>query len=111
VTSDLLKALRSSAIKQISETYPGDSRHDKQGEVSPQRIRRKEHRMNVSIEQLGSDRWEARLSLATPAGSRYFRESGQNRTAALLALRQSLGRYRGESYRHARAAVLEQALA
>jgi hypothetical protein len=67
--------------------------------------------MNVSVEQIRADRWEARLSVATPAGSRYFRECGRNRTAALLALRQSLSRYRGDSYRDARAAVLEHALA
>ena len=66
--------------------------------------------MSVSVEQNPSGQWEARLSVATPAGSRYFRECGQNRTAALLALRMSLSRYRGDSYRDARAAVLEQAL-
>jgi hypothetical protein len=67
--------------------------------------------MTVSIEQLHADRWEARLTLATPSGARYFRELGQNRTAALLALRQSLAPYVGESYRVAREAVLQQALA
>jgi len=67
--------------------------------------------MTVSVEQLHAGRWEARLSLATPSGSRYFRERGQNRTAALLALRQSLAPYRGDSYRDAREAVLQQALA
>ena len=65
--------------------------------------------MSVSVEEIGSGQWEARLSVATPGGSRYFRECGQNRTAALLALSQSLARYQGESYSDARAAVLEQA--
>jgi hypothetical protein len=66
--------------------------------------------MDVSVQQIRADRWEARLSIATPDGSRYFLECGQSRTAALLALRQSLGRYRGERYRDARDAVLRQAL-
>jgi hypothetical protein len=66
--------------------------------------------MDVTVEQLQADRWEARLSVATPEGARYFRECGRNRTQALLALRQSLGRYRGDSYSAARSAVLEHAL-
>jgi hypothetical protein len=66
--------------------------------------------MTVSIEQIHAGRWEARLSLATPSGLRYFCERGQNRTAALLALRQSLAPYQGEGYRDAREAVLQQAL-
>ena len=67
--------------------------------------------MNVSIEQLLSGQWEARVAVATPAGSRYFREYGQNRTAALLSLCQSLRRYHGDGYRHAHAEALERALA
>jgi hypothetical protein len=66
--------------------------------------------MNVSVEELLGGQWEARIAVATPEGARYFRERGDNRTAALLSLRQSLGRYRGESYQHARAAVLDRAL-
>ena len=68
-------------------------------------------RMNVSIEKLIGGQWEARVAVATPEGARYFRERGQNQTAALLSLRQSLARYRGDSYRDASAAVLERALA
>ena len=67
--------------------------------------------MNVSVEELIGGLWEARVAIATPEGARYFREQGQNQTDALLSLRQSLGRYRGDSYRDARAAVLERALA
>jgi hypothetical protein len=67
--------------------------------------------MNVSIEGLFGGQWEARMAVATPDGARYFKERGRNRTDALLTLRQSLGRYRGESYQRARAAVLDRALA
>jgi hypothetical protein len=66
--------------------------------------------MNVSVEKVLGGQWEARVAIATPEGARYFCERGQNQTAALLSLRQSLGRYRGDSYRQARAALLEQAL-
>lgn len=65
--------------------------------------------MNVSVEELLGGQWEARVAVATPEGARYFKERGQNRTAALLSLRQSLGRYRGDSFRAARAAVLDRA--
>jgi hypothetical protein len=68
-------------------------------------------RMHVTVEQLGSGKWEARVAVATPMGPRYFCESGLNRTAALLSLRQTLGLYRGDGYQEARAALLEQALA
>lgn len=66
--------------------------------------------MSISVEQLGSGGWEARAAIATPAGPRYFREWGQNRTAALLSLRQALRPYRGDGYSDARAEALEQAL-
>ena len=68
-------------------------------------------RMNVSVEQLNGGLWEARVAIATPEGARYFCERGQNQTAALLSLRQSLRRYHGDSYRQACAAVLACALA
>jgi hypothetical protein len=67
--------------------------------------------MNVLVEKVLGGQWEARVAIATPEGARYFSARGQNQTAALLSLRQSLGRYHGDSYRHARAAVLERALA
>jgi hypothetical protein len=67
--------------------------------------------MNVSVEELTGGQWEARVAIATPEGARYFCERGHNQTAALLSLRQSLRPYRGDSYRDARAAVLERALA
>ena len=53
----------------------------------------------------------ARVMVLTPAGPRYFSESGPNRTAALLSLRQALRAYEGEGYQAARAAVLDRALA
>jgi hypothetical protein len=67
--------------------------------------------MTVSVEELDQDRWEARVTVATPSGPRYFSENGPNRTAALLSLRQSLRPYQGDGYRQARAAVLERAIA
>lgn len=67
--------------------------------------------MNVSVEELMQGRWTARVMVPTPGGPRYFSESGPNRTAALLSLRQSLRSYDGDGYREARAAVLESALA
>lgn len=67
--------------------------------------------MNVRVERLGGDQWEAWVTVATPDGARHFRERGPNQTAALLSLRQLLQGYRGDSYRIARAAVLERALA
>jgi hypothetical protein len=66
--------------------------------------------MNVSVEEMSQGRWLARVMVPTPAGPRYFSESGPNRTAALLSLRQSLRSYAGDNYRDARAAVLESAL-
>jgi hypothetical protein len=67
--------------------------------------------MDVSVEQLRTGRWEARVAVTTPEGPRHFRVLGQNRTAALLSLSQTLRPYRGDGYREAQAAVLEQALA
>jgi hypothetical protein len=67
--------------------------------------------MNVSVEETPQGQWLARVMVLTPAGPRYFSESGPNRTAALLSLRQSLRSYDGDGYRAARAAVLERAVA
>ena len=67
--------------------------------------------MTVQVEELNQGRWEARVTVATPAGPRYFSEYGPNRTAALLSLRRSLRPYQGDGYRQARAAVLERAIA
>ena len=67
--------------------------------------------MDVSVEELCQGRWEARVTVATPAGPRYFSQWGPNRTAALLSLRQSLRPYQGDAYQQAREAVMVSALA
>ena len=67
--------------------------------------------MDVLVEELHQGCWEARVTVSTPSGLRYFSQSGPNRTAALLSLRQSLRPYQGDGYTAARDAVLESAIA
>jgi hypothetical protein len=67
--------------------------------------------MNVTVKQRQSGCWQAWIAVTTPTGARYFSESGDSRTAALLSLRRALRPYRGDGYDEARAAILEQALA
>ena len=64
--------------------------------------------MKISLQQLDTGRWQARLTVLAGDESRYFCEEGDTPTAALLALRRSLRPYQGAAYAQARELVLDQ---